>query len=248
MTPSDNKRDFHWSIQVSIAKAAARISNPSLMELHHDILEEFGSRPSPDLVNYFIDIAKISDENVEEYLRYVGATTKKQKPGKTEKDPYYRVADSIALGDNPTVLKFRQAFIKEHEEPPSEKLISYFLKKIQSAPQRIKSNGDKDDMFHFAEVIATGSRPTVLKFRQEFSKRYGANPSAKLTEYFLGKMQKCDRLQLKDEDYEGQVHFVKTVAKGVIPTILQFRKAFEKVYGEAPSAELIEIFIENMSS
>lgn len=104
MLPGDNKRDSHWDIQVSIAKAAARMSHPSLMELHHDILEEFGSKPSLDLVNYFIDIAKISDENVEEYLRYIGSAKEKHKPEEKEKDPHLLVADSIALSGNPTVL------------------------------------------------------------------------------------------------------------------------------------------------
>lgn len=245
MTSDDNKQDDLWDVQVSIAKAAAKLPNPSLAKLHHEVLEEIGHGPGLDLVDFFVGIAKISEKEIKEYFQYIGKSNK-ENTEEIKKDPCLLLADSIACGDSPTVLKFRHAFIKEHGEPPSEELTEYFLKKMQSAPRGKTVSGDKQAKFNFAEIIANRPNPTVLKLRHEFSKQYGSPPSGEITQYFLKKIQENTCITVPDEDYQSKVNFAKTVANGLISTILQFRKAFEKAYGETPSTEIIDVFIKNL--
>jgi len=246
MFSSDDKHQSHWDIQVSIAKAIAHMENPSLMKLHHNIMEEFGHRPGLDLIDYFIGITETVDGEVQEYLNYIGAAVPQQKTKETKKDPGLLMADKIALTDNPTVLRFRQAFITEFDEPPPDQLTNYFLKKIQDTPQKKKVYEDKDTQFHFAEAIANRPNSTILKFRHEFSRKYGVLPSSELTGYFLKKLKRNNSPQEKEKDYKSQVNFAKTVANRIIPTVLQFRKTFEKAYGIEPSVELVDIFIKNL--
>ena len=245
MTSGDNKQGDLWDVQVSIAKAAAKLPNPSLAKLHNEVLEEIGQRPGLDLVDYFVSITKISHEEVKEYFQYIGKL-KKDASKEIKKDPCLLLADSIACDETPTVLKFRHAFIKEHGEPPSEKLTEYFLKKMQSAPRGKTVNRDKQAKFNFAEIIANRHNSTVLQLRHEFTKQFGSPPSGEITQYFLKKIQENACSKVPDEDYESKANFAKTVANGLITTILQFRKAFEKAYGETPSTEIIDVFIKNL--
>jgi len=246
VSPDKNKKNDLWDVQVSIARAAARLPEPSLAKLHYEVLEEIGKPPGLDLVDYFVGLAEIAEEEIEEYFRFVGKREGEKKQG--NKEPGKKLADRIAGGDGPTVLKFRQAFEQELKKPPSEKLISYFLQRVQGAPRGKANNGEQPIRFTLlAEKIARGPQPTVVKLRDAFREQFGSPPSDEITQYFLQKIREYSQLKdLPDEEFDSKVNFAETVAGGLISTILQFRQAFEKAYGEVPSAEIIEIFIRNL--
>ena len=248
MTSTENRQDDLWDIQISIAKAIAKQKNPSLAQLHHEILEEVGHIPCLDLIDYFVGIAGISDDEVEKYFQYIG-TSIKEKIKKSKKDSRLELADNIANGAAPTVLKFRQAFKKKYDELPSEELIEYFLKRIQSVSQDNAAATTDKDMLNFVEKIASGPNPTVLKLRNEFNKQFGFTPCAEVTQFFLKKIQEksCVKAEeAEDEEYESKVNFAKTVANGLNLTVFQFRQAYEKVYNEAPPDCIIDVFIKNL--
>lgn len=255
MLPAENCQNIFWDVQVSIAKDIARLDNPSIAKLHHDVLEEFGQPPSCDLIDFFISIADIPKKEIDEYYNYRGisknTTPEPEKAVRPQsKDPYLQLADTIVCGEAPTVLKFRQAFIKEHGESPSTKLIEYFLAKMQAVPQEKAENNGKQGRSDFAEKLAGSSNPTVLKFRQSFIKQFGSPPSSDLTQHFLRKVQEYasnSSNEATNDSFESQVAFTKMVAEGSVSTILDFRKEFKKSFGEEPPEKLIDIFLKNIS-
>jgi len=252
-TSADNQTIF-WEIQLSIAKAVASLEKPSLARLHHDIVEEIGQRPSKKLVDYFLEIAKIPNEEKEEYFRYIGRLEPKKNeaeptPEKSERSSSaQRLADTIVCSDTPTVLNFRQAHIKEYGEPPSMELVEYFLNKLPD-PSRIQSDKSGPERWlAFAEKIAADPNATVLRFRESFTEKFGMPPSSELTQNFLKKLQKNSSTSNKTvaSDPESKIRFAKDAGKRGITTILQLRKEYENVYNEAPDSELIDLFIENL--
>ncbi len=244
---SGNNNDLEfWEIQVSLARAAARLPKPSLAKFHYEVLEEIGQPPGLDLIDYFVQLTGIAEEEVEEYFRFIGKTKDGRKKEK-KSDPQKELADRCAGDNSPSVLKFRQAFVQEFNEPPAEELIGYFLQKVRGAPVEATTSNDKGAQFALAETIASGSHPTVVQLRDAFEKKFGTLPSSEVTQHFLAKMRQYGQAKnLPDEEYESKVNFAKTVAGGLVSTILQFRKAFEKAYGEYPSPEITEIFIQHL--
>lgn len=248
MLSGERKENRFWDVQVSIANAAAKLPEPSLAKLQHEVLEEIGQLPGPDLIKYFIGIANIPREEVEEYLTYIGKSKEKLKK-RTSKSDFEILADKIAGGKNPSVLKFRQAFITEYNEPPSEQLTKFFLQKVQGGQQKHPIKGDKQVQFDFAKKIAHGKHPTVLTLRKEYTKEFGTPPTDDITGFFLKTIKDAPPPEVDEQsskDFEAKVNFAKTVSNGLIPTILQFRKAYEKVYGESPSTEIIDVFIKHL--
>ncbi len=247
---SGNKNDLEfWQIQVSIARAAARLPKPSLAKFHYEVLEEIGKPPGLDLIDYFVQLANIADEEVDEYFRFIGKT--KEGPKKEENcdpcDPQKELAKRCAGGDSPSVLKFRQAFLEEFNEPPPDDLIGYFLQLVQGAETGKEKSNDKQAQLNLAETIACTTHPTVAKLRDAFQKQFGTLPSNEIVQHFLEKMRQYAQVKkLPDEEYESKVNFAKTVAGGLVSTILQFRKTFEKAYGEPPAPEITEIFIRHL--
>ncbi|HHD64778.1 MAG TPA: hypothetical protein ENK96_10570 [Desulfobulbaceae bacterium] len=243
-----NKKDELWDVQVSIARAAARLPKPSLAKLHYEVLEEIGQPPGLDLVDYFVDLTEINEEEVEDYFRFIGKLKEKQRE-EHSRDPGQKLADRIAGSDGrPTVLKFRQAFEREFNESPSEELTRYFLQKVQDTPRDKANKGDPQARFTLlAEKIAREPHPTVVRLRDAFKKQFGLPPSDEITQYFLQRIQKNSQAKkLPDEEFESKANFARTVANGLISTVLQFRKAYEKAYDEEPSTEIIEVFIQHL--
>jgi len=243
----EHKKEDLWDVQVSIARAAARLPKPSLAKLHYEVLEEIGQPPGLELVDYFVSLTDVAEEEVEEYFRFIGKT--KNGRGQDKRDPKQQLADRIAEGDGPTVLKFRQAFEQEFKEPPPEELTRYFLQRVQGAPRgAARKSGDQQALFTaLAEKVARSSQPTVLNFRDAFNKQFGLSPSDEITQYFLKRIQENSQAgKLPDEEFESKANFAETVANGLVSTVLQFRQSFEKAYGEEPSTEIIEVFIQNL--
>ena len=144
-------------------------------------------------------------------------------------------------------MKFRQAFVDEFDEPPSEELIGYFLQTVHgSGTEKVQKN-DRQARLNLAKTIARGPRPTVAKLRKGFQKEFGSLPSDEIVQYFLGKIRHgAEGKELPDEKHDSREHFARTAADGSVSTVLQFRKTFEKVYGEPPAQDIIEIFIRHL--
>ncbi len=242
---ANNDLEF-WEIQVSIARAAAKLPEPSLAKFHYEVLEEIGKPPGLDLVDYFVQLTNIADEEVEEYFRFIGKIIESRE--KDEKsDPQKELAKRCAVGKSPSVLKFRQEFFDEFNESPSEGLIGYFLQTVQGAGTGKVQSNDKQAHLHLAEAVAGTTHPTVGKLRNAFQEQFGTLPSNGIVQYFLEKIRQYSQIKkLPDEEYESKVNFAKTVAGGLVSTILQFRKTFEKAYGEPPAQEITEIFIRHL--
>ncbi len=243
MPPSTDEQTIFWEIQLSIAKAVAALKKPSLARLHHDIVEEIGQRPGKKLIDYFLEIARIPEEEKEEYFGYIGITPKKKG------DRFSQLADTIACGDAPTVLNFRQSYSEAFGEPPSLKLIEYFLQKIPEPPKVRVNKGRAESQMAFVERTATAPNATVLKFRKSFANQFGTPPAADLTEHFLEKLQEKPAISantMMPLDSESGIDFAKRAARENVTTILQFRKEYENSYNEAPASELIDMFIKNL--
>ncbi len=254
--------DSYWDIKQSIANAIARSPKPSLFRLHNEVLEEFGYRPELELVDYFCTIAEISDKEIADYFRTI-ALPNGEQAGPQEKETGRAMADRIAAGPEPTILKFRA----EHESrfgcAPPEDLLRYFLQKIEEVSAREAPVQVTREEREFAAEIAAEAGATVLRFLQRYRKKYGKEPPERLTRFFLLKKQQPAKPSPgpasqgqepprppQDAEVEGQkdsrVIFARTVAKGLVTTILQFRKTYEKVYKEPPSSDLIEIFLKSL--
>jgi hypothetical protein len=263
MSQAFSNQKMFWDEQLSIARAVAQQPEPSLAKLHHDILEEVGQRPGLELIEYFLAIVDIPEEERAEYLKYAGFSTAPEEkeavevPQKSRAMPALLLADTVANGNSPTVLSFRQAYTAEHGDAPSSTLIEYFLKKVHHVQQKKNSGGEnsgggEEDKRLFAEETAKGSHPTVLRLRKGYDARFGGVPSHELISYFLETLRsRRGTVALEpSEKVEGisdsKVAFAKSAATRNITTILQFGMVYEKLYGEPPAVELIDVFIKNL--
>lgn len=226
------------------------MSQPSLAKLHHEILEEMGAPPCQELIDYFLSIVDIPENEVEEYYKFIGQPVIKSGPESGPKSGPaslpYDLIHRIAHEDNPSVLKFRQAYRSEFKKDPSEKIIRRFLQEAQSGGAGKSVRDDKRLYLNFAQAFADSPQPTVLKFRNSFKEQFKIPPPDEVTEYFLKIISEAPKSNADKEDYEAKINFAKTVANGLISTVLQFRQAYEKVYGEKPPTEIINVFIENL--
>lgn len=238
-----------WDVQVSIANGVAKMQSPSLAKLHHEILEEMGTPPSQELIDYFLEQVEVADEELVEYYRYIGKYNNKKgiSPGASSR-PSADLIDTLLQQGNPSVVTFRQAYLKQHGTDPSEQETRNFLERVQKRGRQQVAQPNKQQYFQFAESIARGAHPTVLKLRTDFSKKFGSPPPDEVIKYFLDRIQNgVPEPKSNVQESDAKVNFAKTVANGLISTVLQFRNAYEKVYGEAPSNEIIDVFIKNLS-
>ena len=256
---SDPKHDPFWEIQVSLAKGVARLPRPSLAKLHHEVLEELGKPPGLALVDFFVKLADISEEEVNEYIRYIGKDAAVKLKREQTRDESQLLAEQIAREKGASVLWYRQAFKERFGHLPSEGQIGFFLKAMQKATSRgadtsaTTDNGKAEDGHALAKRVATQPDATVLRFREAHLREFGIAPSPELTQYFLDKI-KASREQgpsfFDEDDGEGlasQLEFAKAVAGRSANTILEFRQAFQKAYGSAPSPEVTEAFLHHLS-
>jgi hypothetical protein len=124
---SDTTSDPFWEIQVSLAKGVARLPRPSLAKLHYEVLEELGRPPGLDLVDYFVKLADISEEEVREYFRFIGKDAAIKTEEAKNRDEAQELAERIAGEKGASVLWYRQAHTERFGHPPSEKQIAFFL-------------------------------------------------------------------------------------------------------------------------
>ena len=251
---SNTTSDPFWEIQVSLAKGVARLPRPSLAKLHYEVLEEMGKPPGLDLVDFFVKLAEIPEEEVREYFRFIGKDAAVKMEEARTRDEAQELAERIAAETGSSVLRYRQAFTERFGHPPSEKQIGFFLQAVRRTPlSRPRSNAPQEDGHVLAGRIASQPGATVLRFREAYQQQFGAPPSSELTQYFLDRMRQGEEQTgefFDEDDGEGlasQLEFARTVAGGLVSTILQFRQAFEKAYGRAPSAEVTEAFLHHLS-
>jgi hypothetical protein len=251
---SDTTSDPFWEIQVSLAKGVARLPRPSLAKLHYEVLEEMGSPPGLDLVDFFVKLADISEEEVREYFRFIGKDAAVKMEEARIRDEAQVLAERMAGEAGASVLRYRQVFTERFGHPPSEKQIGFFLEAVRKTPgSRATSRTPQEDGHVLAGRIATQPGATVLRFREAYQQRFGTAPPAELTQYFLDRMRQGGEQGgefFDEDDGEGlasQLEFARTVAGGLVSTILQFRQAFEKAYGTSPSAEVTEAFLHHLS-
>lgn len=252
---SDTNQDSFWEIQVSLAKGVARLPRPSLAKLHYEVLEEMGKPPGLDLVDFFVRLAEIPEEEVREYFRFIGKDAAVKMDEARTRDEALQLAEQIAAEPGASVLRYRTAFAERFGKAPTEKQIGFFLKAVQGAPREQVQSGaaSQEDGHALARRIAMQPGTTVLRFRELYQQQFGMPPSSELTQYFLerlrlGKEQVSEFFDEDDgEGLASQLEFARTVAGGKISTILQFRQAFEKAYGGPPSAEVTEEFLQQLS-
>jgi hypothetical protein len=239
----------YWDVQVSIANGVAKMQSPSLAKLHHEILEEMGTPPSQELIDYFLEQVEVPDEELIEYYRYIGKydSSKGDSPAATSHQPAGDLIDKLLQQGNPSVLTFRQAYLQQHGIDPSEQETREFLERKQNSGRQQVNLPNKQQYLQFAESIALGPHPTVLKLRTDFSKQFGTLPSEDVIKYFLDRMHNAPQQTNTTQESDAKINFAKTVANGLISTVLQFRNAYEKVYSEEPSNEIIDVFIKNLS-
>ncbi len=267
MPPEKGKtsQDPYWDIKRSIANAIARSKRPSLLRLHNEILEEFGYRPDLELVDYFCSIAEVDEEEIADYFCRIARPVTGENSDREEVNGR-GLADRIADGPEPTVLRFRTEYENRFNVAPSEDLLRYFLRRMQETGGGATPGEAHGSEAVFAAGIAGQQGATVLKFRQEYLRKYGKEPPETLTRFFLRKKQELaaagrrrqpgaaadaeagrpgpDNGEPDRED--SRVNFARTVANGLVTTVLQFRKTYEKAYGEAPTAELIKVFLKSL--
>ncbi len=230
----EQEKNF-WDIKTSIARSIVNRKAPTLAALEEEILEEFGHQPEPELISYFNQLMED---------RKLRAREKEFRSIKRS------IARSIAASPSPTLDRLQEEILDEFGHMPDQELVSYF-KELLAEREKADASKRKDIHQQFADEIARGPRPTVLSFREAFNRKFGESPSEELTRYFLGAIRGNMRniRQRKEESPvdQAKIEFTRTVANGLVKTVLQFHKAFERAFDEPPQAELIEFFIKNLA-
>ena len=132
---------------------------------------------------------------------------------------------------------------------------------------------DFDPEIKFTDQIALESDATILVYRKSFEKTFGKKPSIELVAHFLkrlayhrksskgkpvqGKPAQSKPVQSKPAQVkqahmeiptkQGRAAFIQNFVAGKTPTILKFRREFEKEFGVPPSPEIIGNFLERLS-
>lgn len=243
MRGNDKHHDPFWDVQVSIANALAKASHPSLTTLHQEILEEIGRSPGLDIIDYFVGISNIPQEAIKKYFALIGSVKKREDVSCDVKSEANEVLiDRIIESGSQTVLQFRKAYTAAFGQVPTEELTALFLQKIQQEKTTIQRDNSQHER-QFVNDFVHKPQPTVLKFRTAFHQQYGHFPHEDVTTYFLEKIR-CDSFDAEPSlNRSSREEFAEVAAKRGVATVLQFRRAYEKVYGEQPETGIIEAFM-----
>jgi hypothetical protein len=127
---------------------------------------------------------------------------------------------------------------------------------------------DVDPEIKFTDQIALESDSTILVYRKTFEKTFGKKPSLELVAHFLkrlahhrkssmgkpvhskpaqSKPAQVKQAQVEIPTKQGRAAFIQNFVAGKTPTILNFRREFEKEFGVPPSPEIIGNFLEMLS-
>ncbi len=169
------------------------------------------------------------------------------------------VKEVATLGDG-SVTQLEQEFLEEFGHLPTSDLIDYFTSMQESQKRRIKPRkiqGEKqstieknvDPEVEFANKIALESDATILLFRKSFEITFGKKPSIELVAHFLKRLAycRCQPTPEKISKNASRTKFVREFVSGQAPTILNFRKEFEKKFGHPPNSKMIGFFLEMLS-
>ena len=169
------------------------------------------------------------------------------------------VKEVATLGDG-SVTQLEQEFLEEFGHLPTSDLIDYFTSMQENRKKRIKPGKveqkkqntvekNTDPEVEFANKIALESDATILLFRKSFEIAFGKKPSLELVAHFLKRLAyyRCKPTPEKKSVDASRTKFVQEFVSGQTPTILNFRKEFEKKFGHPPSSKVIGFFLEMLS-
>lgn len=182
----------------------------------------------------------------------------------TNKTPHWDLmlatVKEVATLDDGSVSQLEQEFLEEFGHLPTSDLIDYFTsmqgnRKKRATPQVIEQESQDtvdesvDREIKFANKIALESDATILLFRKSFEIAFSKKPTIELVAHFLKRLayNRCNLNQEKTATNAIRTKFVQEFVTGKTPTILNFRREFEKKFKRPPSSKMIGFFLEMLS-
>ncbi len=185
---------------------------------------------------------------------------KKENPKNPHWDLMLATVKEVAtLGDG-SVTQLEQEFLEEFGHLPTSDLIDYFVSMQENKKKRAEPRAEKkenqappqnesDPETEFADKIALAGDATILIFRKSFEVTFGKKPSLELVAYFLKRLayHRNNQDREKRTSDSNRIKFIQRFVSGSHPTILDFRREYEKKFGQPPNPKIIEYFLEILS-
>ncbi len=238
-----------WPIQLALIEEIAAQPNASIEKLHFSFMEEIGHAPGIEHIDCFAGMVDIPDDEVLQYLKYIGRPKPERKNG-TRVGGRKR-ARSIVSDDSVDVPQFCKVFAQEYGRAPVEEFVQYYQAKVKKVKKgscvNVPLQGAKNG-FTFVDKVALDPHATVLKFRRKFYDEFGVVPSEELIQYFLDRSQAGGRKKVDlSKPIRAELHFAETGADGSLKTVLEFRKGFKATFGREPDDEVTKVFIAGLA-
>ena len=163
-----------------------------------------------------------------------------------QQDPYWwlktGLVEDLATQADCSLAQFQQTFLEEFGAPASAELIRLFTSLAAGAA--VEKQAEPVTEAAFVQQFASDEAATVLKFRQAFAKEYGQPPSEKIVGLFLRNLasRECI-LPSVSADEQSMREFAAAFAARRGSTVLAFRKEFAQRFQQAPTAEIIGLFL-----
>lgn len=154
------------------------------------------------------------------------------------------IAKSVAGQNQPSLMKFYQAYGEEFGTRPPEKLIDYFKSLLKQA-EPVDRSEVKDLKKTFIEDAINQSF-SVLKFRQAYLDKFNEVPSAESVELFIKGLGRRDTSQ-KIGPVNPALVLINQLSKNKSMTILEFRQLYKQRLGKLPTAEHLQLFLDRLS-
>ncbi len=227
----EDTHSTHWELMVETAKEVAALKDGSHERLKAEFLEEFGQLPTSDLLDYYDDLLK-NDIDKTKLNPEKSRRKANRKPEKSRTSPQAPNPDSELVESN-----------QDPQEPGPD---------IENPIEQEAANEAPVSEMAFAEQVASQKRLTVLGFRKSFEATFGKEPSLELVAHFLkrlaySKREKTAATEPPDKGKSVQNDFIAKFVNTRSPTVLTFRRAFEKKFGLSPSTEIVTSFLNELS-
>lgn len=227
----EDTHSTHWELMVETAKEVAALKDGSHERLKAEFLEEFGQLPTSDLLDYYDDLLK-NDIDKTKLNPKKSSRKASRRHRKTSTNPQAPTPD-------PDLVETNQ---DPQESGPD----------IENPIEKGTANEAAVSEMAFAEKMASEKQLTVLGFRKSFEATFGEEPSLELVAHFLKRLAYCKRetkavTETPDKGKSAQNNFIPKFINTGSPTVLTFRRAFEKEFGEFPSTEMVTRFLNELS-
>lgn len=171
--------DVIEKMKIALVMSVVSQDNPTVAVLHKTVMEEFGQRADPNLVDFFRKELRKKEERRDLLTRTVGESA-------------LDLVRSVVAGSDPSVEKLTKLFEEKRGERPSAALVAFFRaemrkKSLIKAGVRVADGKSKIELLR---SVVSSSEPSLKKLKDAFFKEFGITVPPELITVYNLELQK----------------------------------------------------------